>query len=81
MYILRCSWCALLLLALFARPHNANSITPSLGRSRAANSLGKSLASLFLVKEGNVPAAKQSISIFQVTCNVHADRHYFCTIA
>lgn len=67
MCILRCSWCTLLLLALFASPHDANSISPSLARSRAAASLGKSLASLFLVKEGSVPGAKQSMSIFQVT--------------
>ena len=67
MYVLRCSWCTLLLLALFASPHNANSISPSLARSRAAASLGKSLASLFLVKEGSVPGAKQSMSTFQVT--------------
>ena len=67
MYLLSCSWCTLLLLALFASPHDAKSISPSLARSRAAASLGKSLASLFLVKEGSVPGAKQSMSTFQVT--------------
>ena len=34
----------------------------------AADNLGKSLASLFLLKEENVPAAKQSMNVFQVQC-------------
>ena len=34
--------------------------------ARTADSLGKSLASLFLVKERNVPAAKHSMDVFQV---------------
>ena len=34
----------------------------------AADNLGKSLASLFLLKEENVPAAKQSMGVFQVQC-------------
>ena len=34
--------------------------------ARTADSLGKSLASLFLVKERSVPAAKHSMDIFQV---------------
>ena len=39
----------------------------------AADNLGKSLASLFLLKEENVPAAKQSMNIFQVQCQSHAN--------
>ena len=39
----------------------------------AAENLGKSLASLFLLKEENVPAAKQSMGIFQVQCQSQLD--------
>ncbi|CAL5229145.1 g12419 [Coccomyxa viridis] len=66
------SWYTLLILLAFCvRPHDANSMTPGRGRARSADSLGKSLASLFLVKEGNVPAAKKSMSIFQKITQHH----------
>ena len=49
----------------------------------AADNLGKSLASLFLLKEENVPAAKQSMNVFQVQCQsqaniVHAHEEPLC---
>ena len=45
----------------------------SIRDEEAADNLGKSLASLFLLKEENVPAAKQSMGIFQVQCQSKAD--------
>ncbi|CAK0786938.1 hypothetical protein CVIRNUC_010152 [Coccomyxa viridis] len=39
--------------------------------ARTADSLGKSLASLFLVKERSVPAAKHSMDIFQTVTQHH----------
>ena len=54
------------MLALFVAPHMGANIAPGLKRKQSIDSLAKSLASLFLVKEGNVPAAKHFMGVFQV---------------
>lgn len=55
-----------MVLALSAAPHEGANIAPGLKRKQLVDSLAKSLASLFLVKEGNALTAKHSMGIFQV---------------
>ena len=55
-----------LLAALVAPVRESHGDVLDVERDQAANSIGKSLASLFLVKEGTTGAARNSMGIFQV---------------
>ncbi len=61
-----CSWRALLLLALFATLIEAKGASGITRRAHAIDSLAKTLASLFMVKERDVARAKYFMDIFQV---------------
>ena len=66
MYIIGLSWYIFLLAALLVPVRESHGDVLNVQRDQAANSIGKSLASLFLVKEGTTGAAKNSMGIFQV---------------
>ena len=54
-------------ISLSATACHGSDTTPAITADPTADSLGKSMAQLFLVKEENVPGAKHSMNIFQVT--------------
>ena len=68
MYVTRCRWYMFVLIALLVPFRESYGDAVNTERDRAADSLGKSLASLFLVKEGTASAARNSMGIFQVRC-------------
>ena len=70
MYITRLSRCIFVLAALLVLVKESHGDAINTERDRAADSIGKSLASLFLVKEETASAARNSMGLFQVRASL-----------